>query len=59
MIITGTGIGPWLVRFICCGREGGDHRCGTWEQADALRESYCAPDTGHIRVAIISLADGT
>lgn len=47
------GAGPWLVRLVCCGREDGTERFETWEAANAFRESYTHPDTGHDRAAII------
>lgn len=43
---------PWLLVLICCGRSDGTWPCNTWDEADALRESYMsAPD--HDRQAIL------
>lgn len=32
----------WLLRLICCGRDDGVERFGTWSEADRFRESYCS-----------------
>lgn len=47
--------GPFLLRFICCGRDDGTCTRSTWEEADALRESYISAE-GHDRSCIIEKA---
>ena len=62
----------WIVRLICCGRDDGEERFATWEEADRFRESYTdkvgvAPhgysadesESGHRRAGIIRRAQET
>jgi hypothetical protein len=61
-----TGTGPWLVRLTCCEHDDGIHRCQTWREAQAFRESYTGgvvvsrtgmgDQSGHRRTAIIEEA---
>lgn len=57
----------WIVTLTCCGRDDGTLTAGTWEQADAIRESYTsgvavhphgysapAHESGHRRSAVVS-----
>ena len=42
----------WRLRLICCGRSDGYWYTDTWEEADAIRNSYVTA-YGHDRAAII------
>ena len=45
----------WIVRLICCGRDGGEYRAVMWKEADDFRESYTKAK-GHERTGIIVAA---
>ena len=45
--------GQWVLRLICCGHDDGRWRCATWEEADAIRNSYVSVK-GHDRNAILT-----
>ena len=53
---TDRGNGPWVLQLICCGHDDGTERFQTWDQADAFRNDYTSPGTGHERSGILSLA---
>lgn len=44
----------WRVDFICCSTDDGHAVRSTWDEADALRESYLFRKGGHDRTAIIT-----
>lgn len=31
---------PWVVKLTCCGRDNGEFRALTWQEADEFREAY-------------------
>lgn len=31
---------PWIVKLVCCGRDDGEYRADTYEEAYYFRESY-------------------
>jgi hypothetical protein len=43
---------PFVVKLTCCGRDDGEFRAATWEEADAFRTSYLAA-MEHSRRAIV------
>jgi hypothetical protein len=47
----------YVVKLICCGRDDGEFRARTWDEADAFREAYVSGvgvgKDGHQRAAII------
>jgi hypothetical protein len=49
---------PWVVQFYCCGRDDGTATRQTWEEADALRQSYVESNdgfnAGHQRSAVMT-----
>ncbi len=49
---------PFTLRFICCGREDGTATRSTWDEAEALRESYISAE-GHDRSCIIEAQQTT
>lgn len=51
------GQGPWALQLICCGRDDGEARFETWDQADGFRQSYVMA-IGHDRAAILKRAAG-
>lgn len=70
--MSGSTPGPWTVTLTCCGHSDGQLSAGSWEEANAIRESYTsgagvnphgysAPthEPGHRRSAIVAHVDGS
>ncbi len=47
----------WCLRLICCGRDDGFMHFETWAEAQAFRDSYTSPDSGHERSAVLTKLD--